>query len=152
MMDGSRMAAVRPKKRATAAADRLINRELSFLDYVARLIALARDPGLPLLERVKFCAIVSTMLDEFFMVRIAGLNGQAAAGIVVRSPDGRTAQQTLREARARVLELQSEQAQIWSGELCPALAAEGIVIARVDDLSTKEHAELEGRYERDIYP
>jgi polyphosphate kinase len=152
MMDGSYMAAARPKKRATAAADRLINRELSFLDYVARLIALARDPALPLLERVKFCAIVSTMLDEFFMVRIAGLSGQAAAGIVVRSADGRTAQQTLRESRARVLELQAEQAEVWSGELCPALAAEGIVISGVDDLPDKERRELERRYERDIYP
>jgi polyphosphate kinase len=152
MMDDSSMAAIRPKKRATAPADRLINRELSNLDYVARLIALARDPALPLLERVKFCSIVSTMLDEFFMVRIAGLNGQAAAGIVVRSADGRTAQQTLRESRARVLELQAEQAEVWSGELCPALAAEGIAISGVDGLSDKERAELERRYERDIYP
>jgi hypothetical protein len=152
MMDDPWMAAVRQKKRGTAAADRLINRELSFLDYVARLIALARDPSLPLLERVKFCSIVSTMLDEFFMVRIAGLNGQAAAGIVVRSPDGRTAQQTLRESRAQVLELQAEQADVWSGELCPALAAEGIAISGVDGLPDKERAELERRYERDIYP
>jgi polyphosphate kinase len=146
------MAAVRPKKRAAAAADRLINRELSFLDYDARLVALARDPTLPLLERVKFCSIVSQMLDEFFMVRIAGLNGQAAAGIVVRSADGRTAQQTLRESRARVLELQAEQAEMWSADLCPALAAEGIVISRVDDLPEKDRSELERRYERDIYP
>jgi polyphosphate kinase len=152
MMDDSWMAAARPKKRATAAADRLINRELSNLDYVARLIALARDPALPLLERVKFCSIVSTMLDEFFMVRIAGLNGQAAAGIVVRSADGRTAQQTLRETRARVLELQAEQAEVWSADLCPALAAEGIAISGVDGLPDKERAELERRYERDIYP
>ena len=101
------MAAVRSKKRPAAAADRLINRELSFLDYAARVLALGRDPALPLLERVKFCSIVSEMLDEFFMVRIAGLNGQAAAGIVVRSADGRTAPQTLREARTRVLELQA---------------------------------------------
>jgi len=146
------MAAVRSKKRPTAAADRLINRELSFLDYAARVLALGRDPALPLLERVKFCSIVSQMLDEFFMVRIAGLNGQAAAGIVVRSADGRTALQTLREARTRVLELQAEQAQMWSEGMCPALAAEGVVISTVEDLSTKERAELERRYERDIYP
>src|SRR6476469_5610348 len=152
MMHDWSMAAVRPKKRTTAPADRLINRELSFLDYVARLIALARDPALPLLERVKFCAIISSMLDEFFMVRIAGLHGQAAAGIVVRSADGRTAQQTLRESRARVLELQAEQAEVWSQELCPALAAEGIAISGVDGLPEKERAELERRYERDIYP
>jgi polyphosphate kinase len=146
------MASVRAKKRAAAAADRLINRELSFLDYDSRVLAVAQDPDLPLLERVRFCAICSSMLDEFFMVRIAGLSGQAAAGITVRSPDGRTPQQTLREARERVLELQAEQARVWSGELCPALAAEGIVILRVEDLSEGELSELERLYERDIYP
>jgi polyphosphate kinase len=151
-MESLRMAAVRAKKRTAAAADRLINRELSFLDYRARVLALAQDPDLPLLERVKFCAIFSSMLDEFFMVQIAGLSGQAAAGITVRSPDGRTPQQALREGRERSLELQAEQARVWAQELCPALAAEGIVIGRVDDLSESERADLERRYERDIYP
>src|SRR5882757_5173330 len=146
------MAAVRPKKRNIAAADRLISRELSFLDYDARVLALAQDPDLPLLERVRFCAIFSSMLDEFFMTRIAGLSGQAAAGITARSPDGRTPQQALREGRERALELQTEQARVWSEELCPALAAEGIVIVRVEDLSESERADLEQRYERDIYP
>ena len=89
------MAAVRTKKRTLAAVDRLINRELSFLDYDARVLALAADESLPLLERVRFCSIFSTMLDEFFMVRVAGLTGQAAAGVAVRSPDGRMPQQTL---------------------------------------------------------
>ena len=60
------MAAARTKKRTAAAADRLINRELSFLDYDARVLALAEDGGLPLLERVRFCSIFSAMLDEFF--------------------------------------------------------------------------------------
>jgi polyphosphate kinase len=146
------MAAVRAKKRTAAAADRLINRELSFLDYDARVLALAQDGDLPLLERVKFCAIFSGMLDEFFMTRIAGLSGQAAAGITVRSPDGRTPQQGLREARERALELQAEQARVWAEELCPALAAEGIFIVRVDDLSEAERSDLERRYDRDIYP
>src|SRR5262245_57440052 len=146
------MAAVRPKKRTSAAADRLINRELSFLDYDSRVLALARDADLPLLERVKFCSIFSQMLDEFFMVRVAGLAGQAAAGVTVRSPDGRTPQQTLREARARVLDLQAEQARIWADELRPALAVEGIVISQVTDLNAEERVELELRYERDIYP
>jgi polyphosphate kinase len=148
----SGMAAVRAKKRASTAADRLINRELSFLDYDARVLALARDPDLPLLERVRFCSIFSSMLDEFFMIRIAGLSGQAAAGVVVRSADGRTPLQTLAEARARVLELQAEQAEIWADELCPALAAEGIRISRIEELETAELAELERRYERDVYP
>ncbi len=91
------------------------------------MLDVASDASLPLLERVRFCAIFSSMLDEFFMTRIAGLTGQAAAGVAVRSPDGRSAQQTIAEARARVLELYAEQARIWSDELCPALADEGIV-------------------------
>jgi polyphosphate kinase len=147
-----RMAAVRAKKAAAAAADRLINRELSFLDYDARVLAVARDPSLPLLERARFCSIFSSMLDEFFMIRIAGLSGQEAAGVTVRSPDGRTPQQTLREARERVLDLQAEQARIWSRELCPALAAEGIAVLPVEDLSEDELAELNSRYDRDIHP
>jgi polyphosphate kinase len=146
------MAAVRAKKRATPAVDRLINRELSFLDYDARVLGMAADESLPLLERVRFCSIFSTMLDEFFMVRVAGLTGQAAAGVAVRSPDGRTPQQTLVESRARVLELYSEQARIWSHELCPALAGEGIVVSEVEDLSPEELSELEHRYAEEIYP
>jgi polyphosphate kinase len=146
------MAAVRAKKRPLPAGDRLINRELSFLDYDARVLAVATDDTLPLLERVRFCAIFSTMLDEFFMTRIAGLTGQAAAGVAVRSPDGRTPQQTLADARARVLELSAEQARIWSEQLCPALAAEGIFISGVEDLDSAEHTQLEHLYAEEIYP
>ncbi|HEY2542389.1 MAG TPA: polyphosphate kinase 1 [Gaiellaceae bacterium] len=146
------MAAVRTKKRTFAVADRLINRELSFLDYDARVLDIAADASQPLLERVRFCSIFSTMLDEFFMTRIAGLTGQAAAGIAVRSPDGRTPQQTIVEARARVLELYDEQARIWSHELCPSLAAEGIVVSGVEDLGHAEMRQLEHLYEEEIYP
>jgi polyphosphate kinase len=146
------MAAVRTKKRIAAAADRLINRELSFLDYDARVLAVAEDPSLPLLERVRFCSIFSTMLDEFFMVRVAGLTEQAVAGVTLRSPDGRTPQQTLRESRLRVLELYAEQSRIWAEELCPRLAEEGIVVSTVGDLSSGERDELERRYAEEIYP
>jgi polyphosphate kinase len=135
-----------------AAADRLISRELSFLDYDARVLALAEDPDLPLLERVKFCAIFSQMLDEFFMVRVAGLIGQESAGVAVRSPDGRTPQQALAEARELVLGLYAMQSRIWSHELCPALAAEGIVISQVEDLSAHELEQLERRYAHEVYP
>jgi polyphosphate kinase len=146
------VAAVSSKKRAAPAAERLINRELSFLDYAARLIDLARDEEVPLLERVFFLSVFAQMLDEFFMVRIAGLTGQAAAGVTVRSPDGRTPQQTLVDARPRVLELYAEQDRVWTNELCPALAAEGIVVSSVDDLSLEELAELDARFEREIFP
>ena len=146
------MAAVRTKKRTAAAGDRLINRELSFLDYDARLLELVEDPDLPLLERVFFCGIFSQMLDEFFMIRIAGLVGAAAAGVTVRSPDGRTPQEALADARTRVLALYAAQARIWSHELQPALAAEGIVVSRVDELSDEERVELMERFEREIFP
>ncbi|HEY5057687.1 MAG TPA: polyphosphate kinase 1 [Gaiellaceae bacterium] len=146
------MAAVRPKKRAAAAADRLLNRELSFLDYAARVLQLAEDPEVPLLERVKFCSICATMLDEFFMVRVAGLTGQAAAGITVRSPDGRTAEEALADARRQVIDLYAAQAEIWTRQLAPALAEQGIVVSRVDDLSAEELAVLDGRFEHEIFP
>jgi polyphosphate kinase len=146
------VAVVRAKKRAASPGDRLINRELSFLDYDARLLDLVRDPGLPLLERVFFLAIFSQMLDEFFMVRIAGLTGQAAAGVTVRSPDGRTPQQGLADARRRVLQLYAEQARAWERQLCPALAEERIIVASFEDLTDAERAELDERFEQEIFP
>src|SRR5213076_32468 len=109
-------------------------------------------PDVPLLERVKFCSIFSSMLDEFFMVQVAGLTSQAAAGLTVRSPDGRAPLETLAAARTRTLELQAEQARVWSRELCPALAKEGIVISSVEDLGERELEVLARRFERDVYP
>ena len=88
-----------------SAADRLINRELSWLDFNARVLELAADPAVPLLERVRFSSIFSTNLDEFFMVRVAGLLRQAAAGVAVRSADGRTPQSALSDIRERTIEL-----------------------------------------------
>jgi len=144
--------AARSRKRSGAAVERLINRELSFLDYDARLLELASDETVPLLERVFFLKVFAEMLDEFFMVRVAGLMGQTAAGLSARSADGRTPRQTLAEARVRVLELYGMQARLWADELCPALAAEGIVVTSVDDLNDDERSELDERFDREIYP
>ncbi len=116
-----------------APIEALLNRELSWLDLNGRVLELAADPNEPLLERVKFCSIFSNNLDEFFMVRVAGLLDQVVSGVSVRSRDGRTSQQTLDEIRARVLELSAEQARLWSEQLCPALAAEQVLIGRVED-------------------
>jgi polyphosphate kinase len=134
------------------SSERLLNRELSWLDFNSRVLELASDPEVPLLERVKFCAIFSSNLDEFFMVRVAGLMGQEATGLSVRSPDGRTPREALAEIRARVLELTTRQSKLWTRELVPALAEEGIVVGKVDDCTQKELAELTERYEREIYP
>ncbi|HST17839.1 MAG TPA: polyphosphate kinase 1 [Gaiellaceae bacterium] len=135
-----------------SASEALINRELSALDLMRRVLDLASDPAEPLLERVKFCGIVSVILDEFFMVRVAGLYDQVLAGLAVRLPDGRTPQQTLDEIRARVLELAADQSRLWRDELSPALAAEGIRIGTVDDASPEELADLERVFDREIYP
>ena len=140
------------KTDTAARTDRLLNRELSWLDFNARVLELAADPSVPLLERVKFCSIFSSNLDELFMVRVAGLMGQEAAGIAVRSADGRTPSMSLAEIRERVLELTARQSRLWSRELVPALAEEGIVVTQLDDCSDKELAELEKRFDREVYP
>jgi len=102
---------------ATAAeltpGERLLNRELSWLDFNRRVLELALDPAAPLLERVRFCSIVSSNLDEFFMVRVAGLLRQAAAGLSTRSPDGRTPLAALGDIHLRVGELTEAQSQLW---------------------------------------
>ena len=131
---------------------RLLNRELSRLDFNARVLELAADPKLPLLERVKFCSIFASNLDEFFSVRVGGLMGQAVTGVTARSPDGRTPQEALAEIRERVLALTTQQTKVWKRELKPALAEEGIVIGRISDCSEKDLAELAERFEREIYP
>jgi polyphosphate kinase len=130
----------------------LLNRELSSIDLMARVLDLAADPNEPLLERVKFCGIVSSILDEFFMVRVSGLLDQVASGLSVHSPDGRTPQQTLSEIRLRALELTAEQSRLWRETLTPALAEQGIVLGAVDDLTPLEREELETLFAREIYP
>src|SRR6187397_792853 len=111
----------------------LLNRELSHLEFHARVLELATDESLPLLERVKFCAIFSSNLDEFFMVRVAGLMDQAASGVNVRSHDGLTPREALAAIRERVEALTARQSRLWKKTLTPALAAQGIRICRVDD-------------------
>ncbi len=131
---------------------RLINRELSWLDASERVLDLAADASLPLLERVKFCAIFSTMHDEFFMVRVAGLMDQAASGLGMRSADGLTPQQALTGIRERVTALVARQSKLWRRELRPALAEHGIDIAGLEECGDKELSTLATRFDREIYP
>src|SRR5262245_43685711 len=141
-----------PRALTDVSESTLLNRELSWLDLNKRVLDLAADPSEPLLERVKFCSIFSTNLDEFFMVRVAGLLDQIVARLPVRSPDGRTPQETLAEIHQWALELTRRQSQLWRNELCPALAAEGIVVGTVEDATGDELAELETRFAQEIYP
>ena len=146
---GSRQPAAR---RRPKAAGRLLNRELSRLDWSARVLEQAFDESTPLLERVKYAAFFSSHMDEFFAVRVAGLLDQAASGLNMRSDDGRTPKTMLAEIRTRVEGLAARQAKLWTDELVPALAAEGIRIGSIADCTEEELAELAVRFRQDIYP
>jgi polyphosphate kinase len=138
--------------RTDPAPPRLLNRELSWLEYNARVLEIAEDDALPLLERVKFAAIFAQHLDEFFMVRVAGLLELDEAGLGVRSVDGLTASQALAKIRESVVELTGRQARLWRRELRPSLAAAGIEIARIEDCTDKELRKLQAYFEREIFP
>ena len=129
-----------------------MNRELSFLAWNSRVLAMAADPSLPLLERARFCSIFSRNLDEFFMVRVAGLLDQLEAGVAVTSPDAWTPHHALGEIRDRVLELSARQAKLWKRDLGVALEESGIVVAQVEDCTKQELAELTERFEREVFP
>jgi polyphosphate kinase len=131
---------------------RFLNRELSRLDFNARVLELAADEAVPLLERVNFCSIFATNMDEFFMVRVAGLMDQVAAGITRPSADGLTPQLALRSIRERTLKLVGDQAKLWKRDLKPALAEQAIVVAEIEDLNRSELEELERVFETEIFP
>ena len=135
-----------------SASDLFFNRELSWLEFNARVLELAEDESQPLLERVKFCAIVSSNLDEFFMVRVAGLHDQIEAGIEKPREDGRTPSATLEEIRRIVREHIERQTRCLELDLRPALAHHGIRIVSVDDVSPEERRALDERFRRQIFP
>src|SRR5262245_50460552 len=98
-------------------ASRYLNRELSMLDFQARVLALAEDSELPLLERAKFLAIFSSNIDEFFQVRVAGLKEQLAVGVRSTSPDGLDQVEQLRAIRARVEDMVTRQAAAFTKDI-----------------------------------
>ena len=146
------MATAQREATSADAPERFLNRELSWLEFNHRVLELAADEGLPLLERLTFCARFSAHLDEFFAVRVSGLMGQTLSGAIVRSPDGRTPEQALAEIRERVLAATAEQSRLWKRELRPALEKQGILIGRIADCSDEELEELAAVFEREIYP
>jgi polyphosphate kinase len=137
---------------AAAVGDRILNRELAWLDFNARVLALADDPQVPLLERAKFLAIFSSNLDEFFQVRVAGLKDQVAAGITASSPDGRSPQQQLAEIRDRVEALAHEQERIFLDGVVPGLAEHGIVFSSWSELDDEDVKHLDAVFEERIFP
>jgi polyphosphate kinase len=132
--------------------DRLINRELSWLEFGDRLLQLAADDRIALLERVKFLAIFSEGLDEFFQVRVAGLEDQVAAGLRTRSPDGRSPVDQLQAITDRAIELVERQSTIFSEEVAPALAGAGVVMSDWHSLEEEDRAHLIDVFNRRIFP
>ena len=130
----------------------LLNRELSWLAWNERVLALAADTSLPLLERARLCSFFSRNLDEFFMVRVAGLLEQVEAGVPVTSPDAQTPQQTLTEIRERVLQLTRRQTKLWKRDLSEALEETGISVGQIEDCTKQELDELKERFEREVFP
>jgi len=132
--------------------ERFTNRELSWLQFNARVLQLASEPGIPLLERAKFCAIASTNLDEFFQVRVAALKDQVVAGIDRPSPDGRTPAQTLGEIGHHVLEFVDRVDAAFVDQLVPELSAAGISIISWADVTDDERVELDGWFDERVFP
>jgi len=133
-------------------AERFLNRELSWLEFNARVLALAEDSALPLLERAKFLAIFSQNLDEFFEVRVSGLMEQLAAGLRTTTPDGLDLVGQLRAIRHRVEQLVARSAAVFANEVTPALDAAGIRFANWDELSDDERSHLEELFADLIFP
>jgi polyphosphate kinase len=128
------------------------NRELSWLTFNERVLELCEQDDQPLLERLKFGAIFTTNLDEFFMIRVAGLHDQVDAGLSDPGPDGRTPSQVIDELRVRIVELCERQTRCFERELAPALAEAGIRIVSIDDLTREQGEQLAERFRRQIFP
>ncbi len=132
--------------------DRFVNRELSWLDFAGRLLDLASEERLPLFERVTFLAIFSEALDEFFQVRVAGLEDQVAADLRTRSPDGMSPGEQLTAISARAAELVERQSGIFQDQVRPALTANGVVIADWHALGPADREFLLDEFNRRIFP
>jgi polyphosphate kinase len=129
-----------------------INRELSWLEFNSRVLHEAFDERNPLLERLKFAAIFSSNLDEFYMVRVAGLRRQVAANVTVTAPDGLSPQEQLDAISKRVRELLAQQQHLLHERLIPELAQRGVRLVPLDELTADEWARLDEYFEMQVYP
>ncbi len=128
------------------------NRELSWLDFNDRVLQLAEDPAVPLLERAKFSAIWESNMDEFFMVRVANVHDQIDAGISARGADGMTPPETLAAIRARVIGQRERVGRNFERDLRPALSEQGIRIVTFDAATAEEMTELERLFVNQVFP
>ena len=138
--------------RPTRPKDRYLNRELSWLDFNARVLALAGEDDLPLLERAKFLAIFASNLDEFYMVRVAGLKRRDKTGLSVRSADGRTPAEQLVHIGRRTRELCDIQSRLFQEEIRPELDAMGVRILSWSELGAEQRAAMSELFRSSIFP
>ena len=136
----------------TSKPAHFLNRELSWLEFNQRVLDEARDERNPLLERLKFFCIVSSNLDEFFEVRVAGLKQQIESDIVSRSIDGLTATEIFKAVAARVRRMVSDQYACWRDEICPQLAKNGIRILDINELEQEDSEWLQEYYRGQVRP
>src|SRR4029453_10109377 len=122
--------------------DRFLNRELSWLDFNARVLALAEDPEIQLLERAKFLAIFASNLDEFYMVRVAGLKRRRSAGLPMRGGDRVSLRSQLEMITERAADLVTRHAACFAEEVRPKLSAEGIELVSWGELDAPERERL----------
>lgn len=137
---------------STFGPERFSSRELSRLEFGARLLDLGEDQRLPILERCKFVAIFADMIDEFFQVRVVSLQDKVAAGVQTPSVDGIRPRQQLEAIRERVTELVERQDRLMLDSILPALAAGGIRIVRHDELGDDARESLARYFEENVYP
>ncbi|KFI40673.1 polyphosphate kinase [Bifidobacterium actinocoloniiforme DSM 22766] len=132
--------------------DRYFDREISWLKFNKRVLEMAQDESLPLLERANFAAIFASNLDEFFMVRVAGLKRRVDTGIAVPAPSGMSPRQQLRAISEQAHKLQNEHAHYAIDTILPALAAERIVLLKWDHLTAPEQERLSRFFHRQVFP
>jgi polyphosphate kinase len=132
--------------------DRFLNRELSWLEFNARVLELAEDDALPLLERVKFLAIFASNLDEFYMVRVAGLKRRQSTGLSVRSPDGLTIREQLAAVNSRTQQLVKRHADVFNEDITRRLDDHGIRIVHWEDLGDTEAKRLREYFRDQVFP
>ena len=132
--------------------ERLLNRETSWLDFNARVLALAENPEIPLLERARFLAIWATNLDDFFQIRVAGLKEQLAMGVRTPSADGLTPTQQLEAIRALVDEQYRRVSKLFLDDLAPAFAVAGISFSNWETLDNDDRAYLVDQFKERVFP
>ena len=133
-------------------ADRFLERELSWLDFNQRVLELAEDETIPLLERVNYLSIFASNLDEFFMVRVASLKRRIATGIAVPSPSGLSPQEVLQQIADRTRELQSRHAELFATKVSKELAEHDIQVVHWSTLTEEERQELHSYFSSQVFP